>query len=518
MEKKSEGTVPQSKSSMLQTDQNIVHKLLAAGRPDAVAIMQKDECISYGELKGKINDYAAFLFRLGLKKGDRIGLFSENSAFFVISYLAVILTGCCVVPIQTTISENRLKETIDNCGISVLMVSEKFRGKLASWLNRAKVKQYNEAVLSKSHTCAKPPSFYAIDNPKEDLACISFTSGSSGQSKGVMVSHKNIDCNTNDIIAYSGLTRHDRVMVVLPFYYCFGASLLHTHLMVGATLVINNNFMFPEKVLDEMTEKRCTGFAGVPSHYQILIRKSTFLKRDFTHLKWFKQAGGRLPDSYIKEICLAFPGKRFYLMYGQTEGTSRLSYLPPELLDQKMGSIGKGLPSTNLSVLKACGSPVERGSDEIGEIVASGENVTTGYWEDAEETRKYFRDGKLYTGDLARVDHDGFIFIVGRDRDFIKSAGHRVSAGEVENTIAAMKEIVEAAVVGVPHEIKGEAIKIFVVLAPGAAFDRDKLFSYCKRHLPSHKIPEYVECLPFLPKKSNGKIDKAKLSPEGLTT
>ena len=156
------------------------------------------------------------------------------------------------------------------------------------------------------------------------------------------------------------------------------------------------------------------------------------------------------------------------MMYGQTEATARLSYLPPELLDDKLGSIGKGLPGSRLEVLKEDGTPVRPGSDEIGEIVASGENITLGYWNDAEETGRYFRDGKLYTGDMARVDADGFIFIVERARDFIKAMGNRVSPKEIEEVLSEMPEVVEAAVIGVPDEIWGEAIKAYLTTAkPG---------------------------------------------------
>jgi len=193
-----------------------------------------------------------------------------------------------------------------------------------------------------------------------------------GAPKGVMVSHRNIECNTRDIISYLGLTPKDRVMVVLPFHYCFGISLLHTHLLAGASVVLNNGFkLYPEEVLQEMQQRECTGLAGVPSTYQILLRKSRFRELSFPALRWFQQAGGKLPNPYITEILGSFPAVRFFLMYGQTEATARLSYLPPERLGDKLGSIGKGLPSGRLEVLRPDGTPVRRGANETGEIVAS---------------------------------------------------------------------------------------------------------------------------------------------------
>jgi acyl-CoA synthetase (AMP-forming)/AMP-acid ligase II len=188
-----------------------------------------------------------------------------------------------------------------------------------------------------------------------------------------------------------------------------------------------------------------------------------------------------------------------------------LSYLPPEQLDGKLGSIGRGLPCTRLEVLKEDGAPVRPGSDEVGEIVAAGENITRGYWNDPEETARYFRGGKLYTGDMARVDEDGYIFIVERARDFIKSAGNRVSPKEIEEAIAELPAVVEVAVVGVPDELLGEAVRAFVVPTRPDALTADDVRAHCLKRLPNYKVPEQVRFLPALPKTSNGKVAKAEL-------
>jgi len=338
-----------------------------------------------------------------------------------------------------------------------------------------------------------------------------FTSGSTGIPKGVMVTHQNIASNTSDIVEYMGLTPADRAMVVLPFHYCFGLSLLHSVLAAGGSLVLNNQFMYPESVLADMLAKGCTGLAGVPSTYQILLRKSRFKQMEFPALRWFQQAGGKLHNPFIKEIQDAFPEVNYYLMYGQTEATARLSYLPPDRLQEKLGSIGQGLPSTRLVVLKPDGTPVCPGSDEVGEIVAYGPNVTLGYWNDPAETAKYFRDGGLYTGDLARVDADGFIFIVEREREMIKSGGNRVSAKEVEDVIAELPEVVEVAVIGVAHELLGEAIQAFVVVTAGAAVNAHGIMTHCQRCLPVYKCPVSVTFLPALPHNSAGKVMKGQL-------
>jgi long-chain acyl-CoA synthetase len=198
-------------------------------------------------------------------------------------------------------------------------------------------------------------------------------------------------------------------------------------------------------------------------------------------------------------------------MYGQTEATARLSYLPPERLADKLGSIGKGLPSTRLEVLKPDGTPATPGSNEIGEIVAAGNNITLGYWNDPEETAKFFKNGRLHTGDIARVDSDGYIFIVERERDMIKSGGNRVSAKEIEDVIAELPDVIEVAVLGVPHELLGEAIQAFIVTGAGSKMTSDAVQAHCRKRLPAFKTPEGVAFLKNMPHNSAGKILKQKI-------
>jgi len=302
------------------------------------------------------------------------------------------------------------------------------------------------------------------------------------------------------------------VMAVLPLHYCFGTSLLHTHLMAGGSLVLNNHFkLYSEAMLQDMQQKDCTGLAGVPSTFQILLRKSRFRQMPLPKLRWFQQAGGKLPNPCITELLNAFPRVRYFLMYGQTEATARLSYLPPERLVDKLGSVGCGLPSTRLEVLKPDGTAVTPGSAETGEIVAAGDNISPGYWDDPTETSKFFREGKLYTGDIARVDSDGFIFIIEREREMIKSGGNRVSAKEVEDVIAEMPDVVEVAVVGAPHALLGESIQAFVVLVPKTPTTVQDVTIHCRRRLPSFKTPQAVISLKGMPHNGSGKILKTEL-------
>jgi long-chain acyl-CoA synthetase len=487
---------------------NVAELILAAGRTDATALWAGGRQVTYEDLRRSAAVWGRHLLRQGLRPGDRVGLWAENGPFFAAAYLGILRAGLCAVPFPLDTSEKTFLATAASTGLKRLLISARFAPRLQPAAEKLGI-ALDEETLDPDSSSAEI-EWPTID-PARNLAAVMLTSGSTGQPKGVMVTHRNIECNTRDIIGYLGLTPEDRTMAVLPFYYCYGTSLLHVHLAAGASLVLNNRFMFPEKVLDEMAEKQCTGFAGVPSTYQILLRKTRFAQRQFPSLRWMQQAGGKLPNPFLREIRQAFPRVKFFVMYGQTEATARLSYLPPEKLDEKLGSIGRGLPNTRLQVLKEDGTAVNPGSDEVGEIVASGENVTQGYWNDPAETARYFRGGKLYTGDMARMDEEGYIYIVERARDFIKSAGNRVSPKEIEEVLCEMPGVVEAAVVGVPDEIWGEAVRAFLTSARPGQLSADEVHRYCLSRLPNYKIPQQIEILPRLPKTANGKIAKDEL-------
>ncbi len=272
--------------------------------------------------------------------------------------------------------------------------------------------------------CALSPEFETqnIQADSERCAEIIFTSGSTGKPKGVMISHKNLIANTGSIVEYLKLIRDDRMLVVLPFYYCYGLSLLHTHLRVGGSIVFNNSFIFLGKVIKDLLEYKCTGFAGVPSHFQILLRKSdSFKKTKFPDLKYVTQAGGKLAPIFIDEFRESHPEVKFIVMYGQTEATARLSWLPPELYEKKKGSMGKGIPGVELKVVNENGEKIKPG--ETGEVIARGDNIMMGYFADEEGTKNAIRNGWLYTGDLGTVDEDGYIYLTARSKEIIKSQG-----------------------------------------------------------------------------------------------
>ncbi|MFN0130761.1 MAG: class I adenylate-forming enzyme family protein [Verrucomicrobiales bacterium] len=487
---------------------NAATLLLARGRASAPAAIHRQGILTYDDLRLGAAAVAGWIGRQRFAPGARIGLLAENSPFFIQAYTGILQSGLVAVPLPLDSTPAGVREVMQTADASALLATAthiRRLGQLETTLSCPLVA--GEGVLAE--TASRTTEAAAV--PPNAIAALMFTSGSTGRPKGVVVTHGNIVCNTEDIVATLGLTQADRTLLVLPLHYCFGLSVLQTHLWVGASLVINNQFLYPETVLHDITQHGCSGLAGVPSTFQILLRKSRFKKTPLPTLRCIQQAGGRLPSPLIEEIRQAQPHARFFTMYGQTEATARLSILPPERLADKLGSIGRGLPSTRLDVLTPEGLPVHLGSDEVGEIVASGGNVCTGYWRDPEETARYFRGGRLHTGDLARVDADGFVYIVDRERDMIKCGGNRVSPKEIEDVLAAHPGVVEAAVVGVPHDWLGEAVTAFVVATRDGGVIESDLRRLCRQSLPPHKVPEHIRLVAALPHTGSGKVMKSEL-------
>ncbi|MEI6260870.1 MAG: AMP-binding protein, partial [Deltaproteobacteria bacterium] len=358
---------------------NITEYLFGCNRfSDRLLILGPDESLSYAQAYHRIVAVSAWLRFQKFSSNDNILLWADNSAFFIIAYFGIMRAGCCCVPIDPRSDNVFLDQVIQLCRPSMGFVQPKYT--IATEGLNIRICSDLSALPACTDANLNPPA----DTMDKDTAAILFTSGSTGSPRGVMLSHANIRYNTDDIVAFQGLTDADIHQVVLPFSYCFGASLLHTHLRVGAALVLNTRFMFPDTVPELVEMYGCTGLSGVPAVYQILCRRSTFLRFKMPSLRFMAQAGGPLAQPFIEEISNAFPEKAFYVMYGQTEATARLSYLPPELIRTRPGSVGRGLAHTRLAVIDENGQHVSPGQE--GEIVAFGPNIMLGYYQDNEAT------------------------------------------------------------------------------------------------------------------------------------
>ncbi|WP_220681205.1 class I adenylate-forming enzyme family protein [Methanofollis formosanus] len=472
-----------------------------SGFSDNPFLVGSDGVITYASLYNDVNRVASALFeRYG--SGKRMLLVSENNYFFIVSYLSIIKSGNTAVLIETSIGERDLAQVLKNCSLTAYFVQKQFLDLFDDTAADIYIED-DLGVLSQEQS-----EFTSSDHP-EDVAVIIFTSGSTGTKKGVMLTHKNLIANTDSILGYLHLTGSDRICIALPFFYCYGASLLHTHIRVGGSLVLNNKIFLGSVILD-INRYQCTGFSGVPSTFQILIHRTHFLREELPSLRYFTQAGGHLPNKYIRMLIDAFPEKAFFVMYGATEATARLSYLPPHLVREKMGSIGKGIPGVTLEVVDSHGNPVHPG--EIGEITAIGENIMKGYYNDPEGTAVAIRDGRYFTGDLATIDDEGYIYVVGRSKNIIKSGGYRISPNEIEDLILSLEEVSGCVVVGIPDDMMGEAVT--AVVQAGCAETEEvstKILSLCNTSLPSYKVPMSVEFVDEYPLNSSNKVDRNRL-------
>jgi acyl-CoA synthetase (AMP-forming)/AMP-acid ligase II len=468
-------------------------------------VLGQKEQLTHGNLKVQVASLS-----LAIKEefgtGKKIILLSPNNTFFIVSYLAIMKSGNVAIPLNPAIERESLLFIKQQAEVELAFIANTIQTRINAEIkkvwNEDKLKQVVAQVNEKDY---KEES----DFNANALAQIIYTSGSTALPKGVILSHKNIIANTTSIIQYLNLTSNDVMEVVLPFFYCYGLSLLHTHLKVKGKIVLNNNFIFLGSVINDLIKYKCTGFAGVPSHFQILLRKSvSFKKTKFPHLRYVTQAGGKLHTVFIQEFIDSFPKINFIVMYGQTEATARLSYLPVEVLSDKLGSIGKGIPGVTLKVINEDKEEVKPG--EVGEIVAKGDNIMIGYYNDEESTHKTLKDGWLYTGDLARVDGDGYIYHAARKKEIIKVGGRRVSPKEIEEVIVTIPGVVDCSIEPVSDDVLGESIKAIIVKNDiNGELTPEKIRAYCSTKLASYKIPQLIEFAEKMQVSESGKKVKS---------
>lgn len=475
---------------------NLIDYLFSESKEmDKKFILNEGEELSFKDLYERTLTLATYLQgRLGTE--HKILLISQNSCFFITCYLAIIKSGNVCVPLNPSIEQENLDYIADATRCKWSFVSDKslkrlsLRGEIC---NESRLEEILRLIDGNNRNSSRD---FSEKNSFEEsrLAEILFTSGSTGLPKGVMLTHLNLRANTQSILSYLKLNSDDSILLVLPLYYCYGLSVLHTHLKAGASILLNNNFVLLGSVIDNLVTYELTGFAGVPSHFQMLLRKSlTFKTTQFTHLRYVTQAGGKLHEAFIDEFVTAFPAIDFFVMYGQTEATARLTYLPPASLKQKICSVGIPIPGVTLDIVDHHGQSTKAG--EAGEVIAKGLNIMGGYYNDPVGTSQTLKDGWLYTGDLGYFDNDRFLFLTARKKGIMKIGGHRINPKEIEEVIVSIPEVVDCTVTAVEDELQGEAIKALVVVNEGCDCDdlRDKITRRCKQKLAGNKMPKIIE-------------------------
>ncbi|BBO72937.1 AMP-dependent ligase [Desulfosarcina widdelii] len=501
--------------------------------PDKLAVIHEKTRATYGQVNAAADQLAAFLVNRSALKGGRVVILMENSFEYIVAYYGILKAGGVAVPLSTDLKPDGLNPLLAELEPTVIISSARFERLLqASDLN---VPNLNTLIIQnpklkwvcdnlsifnfQQATSYKQPPIQNNPQPtnqfnqrtnETNLANIIYTSGSTGTPKGVMLTHGNIVANADSICQYLQLADSDIQMVVLPFFYVMGQSLLNTIFAVGGTLVLNNKFAFPATVINQMIEEKVTLFSGVPSTYAYLLHRSPLAtnKKRLTNLRMVTQAGGHMARSIKTALRETLPARtQICIMYGATEASARLTWLDPHWFDQKIDSIGRAIPGVILKILDANGAEVPSG--EKGEVVASGPNITRGYWMDPQATARVLDDHGYHTGDIGWRDEEGFIFLEGRKDNLLKVGGHRINPQEVEDALLATELAVEAAVVGVADELLGKRLSALVVPLNGDAAP-EAILEKCAALLPKYKMPSELRFVRALPKNANGKVDRGR--------
>ena len=450
------------------------------------------------DLPRLIAAYGASLISAGLREGDRVLIGCSLSPSSALVYLGAMYAGLVAVPVEDRAVTASAAMLLEATAAKAVWTEAGLRGG----------GNYPGSVLCLQGDLAKeiPQMMPPAPCISSDLAALMATSGSTGVPRFVMVSHGNLTANTEAIIRSQRLANDERAMMILPVSYCFGASLMHSHLYQGGGVVFDRRFMFPDKVLQAIAQYGCTTFAGVPTVYNVLLRRSNIRRIAMPGLRRFLQAGGALAPRKTSEMRASFPLTDFYVMYGQTEATARISCMEPERWEEKPGSVGRPLDNLAVRIVDEQGNDLPAG--QTGELLVKGPSICSGYWNDPEETRRVFGDGWLRTRDLARQDEEGYLWIEGRKGAFLKMRGIRVSFAEVEERVTAIPGVYECAALAVDHAEAGESLVLFIVPDQGAKVVVEEV----RRHLPAHWALDSVRLISELPKTAAGKIARSSLS------
>jgi len=514
----------------------LIHHMLrttAARFPSEEALVHGDQRLTYAEISGLVAGLAQSLRDAGLRRGERVGIYLEAGIPQVLSIFGVSQAGCVFVPINAFLFPEQVAHIACDCGISVLITTATKLESLAPVLQSTPSVRFVVVVDGKQHpqialpvhefdtmTKAKPHTLWQDWGIGKDLAAILYTSGSTGKPKGVMLSHGNVIAGSTIVSTYLQITHADRILAVLPFSFDAGLNQLTTAFQQGGTLVLIN-FVFARQIVEALTKERITGLAGVPTVWSLLAQpNSTLSKNPPPALRYITNTGGAMPQNVLKTLQTLLPSSQIFLMYGLTEAF-RSTYLPPGELDRRPTSMGKAIPDTEILLINDRGQLCKPG--EVGELVHRGPTVSLGYWGNKDATDRVLRPNPLlptemgevekvcYSGDLVKMDEDGFLYYVGRRDTMIKSSGYRISPTEVEEAVFQSGKVRHAAAIGVPDEMLGQAVKIFVVPRDGEPVDKEAVLLFCGEKLPRYMVPKFIEEVPDLPRTSSGKVDYPSL-------
>lgn len=506
--------------------QRLLHEsLLQRADPDArarIALVAQERSFTFGELLEASQRLAAALRARGVGRGDRVAICLENTWTCAAAIFATLIAGGVFVLVNPQTKADKLQFILRDCGARALISDSALQGTFDEALRGLKERpavlcagepkgpaESLEAVLAGAQPLTEPVPVIPLD-----LAAILYTSGSTGTPKGVMQTHQAMVFTVGSLIEYLRLGETERILCVLPLSFDYGLYQLLMAVTLGACLVLERSFTFLGQVLGRLRDERVSVFPGVPTIFATLLGAHRRTPLCFPSVTRLTNTAAALPDEFVGGLRKVFPNALIYKMYGLTE-CKRVSYLEPELLDAKPGSVGRAIPGTETYLLSEAGEPVPPG--QTGILYVRGPHVMAGYWNRPDLSAEMLKPGKLpgervlCTHDLFRMDGEGLLYFVGRTDDIIKTRGEKVSPVEVENALHRIPGVREAAVLGVPDPLLGEAVRAYVVTDPQSHLTAQSLRADSARYLESYMVPTQVILCDSLPRGPNGKINKRLL-------
>lgn len=510
--------------------QRLMHEglFLSADRlPHKTAIVVEGQEVTYGEMAGMVRSLSAFLRKQGVTRGDRCVIFMDNTLACAVSIYAVLAVGGVFVVVNPQTKRDKLSYILNDSQAKALITDAHLYRVFIPALENAE--SIRCVICSGNAASLEQPGLIPFTDAvstetgmqensgviQKDLSALIYTSGSTGDPKGVMHTHLSMTFVLGSLIEYLRLSEQDRILLMLPLAFDYGLYQLFMSVQLGATLVMERSFTYPAVIFERIREHEVTVFPAVPTIYAMLISMHHRESLSFPSVQRVTNTAAALPAGQIPALKEIFPNALIYKMYGLTE-CKRVSYLEPELIDVKPGSVGKAIPGTEVCVLDERGKPVAPG--ETGILHVRGTHLMLGYWREKELSERALLDSELpgekllCTGDWFIIDEDGDLYFRGRSDDIIKTRGEKVSPLEVENVIFGVDGVREVAVIGVPDETLGQAIKCFVVPEQEGKLSMREIRKVCVEKLENFMVPKYIEIVDSLPKTNTGKISKKDLS------
>jgi len=499
---------------------NIAQNLIDRAKefPQKPALIFKDKPLTFTQLKDISFKFANSLINLGIKKGDKVAIYLPNWPEYIYSYLAIWSCGATAVPLDFMLTEDELVSCLIHSEAKILIAKSKASLSLPAikekCLHLKEVilcHEKQEGFLSFEELIDKEvDKFSAVDIPDKNYACIFYTSGSTGRPKGVLVNYLQIGAPAKAMKYFVDLNDRDIALCALPLSHVGGLVFIQGIMFLGTRVVLMERFI-PSEFLKNIQNYKATCLWLVPSMYYAILQLKEFETFDFSSLKWIVSFGAPSSADQLRRFHQYCPQADLINGWGMTETQGPTIVLPRG--SPKAESVGLSLPWVGVKIFNNNDEEVAQG--QIGEIVVKSWVVTEGYYKDSEATATAMRNGWFHTGDLGRLDEEGFLYIVGRKKEMIKVAGEIVFEPEVESAIHKHPDVAEVAVVGVQDKMRGEVPKAFVALRAGSSLSGEDLRHFLREHLAHYKIPHHFEFSDALPKNRAGKIDKETLRKQG---